>query len=174
MTDTAGMVRRGPALTIDRLGRVVDVVLSILTVTMTVLMVLLVVVSVVMRYVFGAPLTYSYDLSTLVFAWIVFLGLALAEFDRAHLAVYVIDAAVPPKVLPVLLVVRQVALAFLTFAMAYIGWQLFQRAGMIMPALRISIGWLYASMPIGFLMLSIAQLLVIPRLIAAAVRAEAR
>ena len=141
---------------------------------MTVLMVALVVVAVTMRYVFGAPLTYSYDLSTLVFAWIVFLGLALAEFDRSHLAVDVIDAAVPPRLLPVLLVVRQVALALLTFAMAYIGWQLFQRAGMVMPALRISIGWLYASMPIGFLMLSIAQLLVIPRLLTAAGRTETR
>lgn len=167
MNQTVETVRKSPVLAIaERAGRVLDLVLSILTVTMTVLMALLVVVAVVMRYVFGAPLTYSYDLSTLIFAWMVFLGLGLAEFDRAHLAVDVIDQVVPERIYPVLLVVRQIALAMLTLAMASIGWELFQRAGMIMPSLRISIGWLYASMPIGFLLLSLAQILVIPKVLA--------
>ncbi len=167
MTDAVETVRKGPVLAIAwQAGRILDFVLSVLTVAMTVLMALLVVVAVVMRYVFGAPLTYSYDLSTLIFAWMVFLGLGLAEFDRAHLAVDVVDEMIPARLYPVLIVVRQIALAMLTLAMASIGWQLFQRAGMIMPSLRISIGWLYASMPIGFLLLSLAQILVIPKVLA--------
>lgn len=166
MTDVADMAPPRPnAAKVGRTARILDWAVSVLTVALTIAMVLLVVVAVVMRYVFGAPLTYSYDLSTLIFAWIVFLGLSIAEFDRSHLAVDVIDQMVPPALLPVLVVARQIGLAMLTFAIAYIGWRLYSRAGMIMPSLRISIGWLYASMPIGFLLLGVAQLLVIPRLV---------
>lgn len=144
--------------------RVIGGILTVATVLVTVAMVGLVIVAVVMRYVFGAPLIYSYDLSTLLFAWMVFLGLAVAERARAHLAVDVIDMALPGRWRATLFAVRQVAMAALSLFIAYIGWQLFSRAGMIMPSLRVSIGWLYAALPIGFALLALFQLLGLARL----------
>ena len=153
--------------TVALLERLLDRILSVVTVALTVAMVALVVAAVVMRYVFGAPLIYSYDLSTLIFAWIVFVGLAVAEHDRAHLAVDAIDGLASPRARAGLVVVRQVGMAALSLFVAVIGWSLFSRAGMIMPSLRVSIGWLYASLPIGFALLALAQLLAIPRIVRA-------
>lgn len=153
---------------VTRLGAALDLVLSIVTVAILVAMTGLVIVAVVMRYVVGAPLVHSYDLSTLMFAWIVFLGLALAERDGAHLAVDLLEVALPRAPRVALVAVRQVGLAALSLFVAFIGWKLFSRAGMIMPSLRISVGWLYAALPAGFVLLAAAQLLALPRLLSRA------
>ena len=144
---------------IGRAARVLDAVVAALCIALTLAMVVLVVAAVVMRYAVGAPLTYSYDLSTLLFAWIVFLGLAVAERDGAHLAVDVLDDALRPRARRTLRVCRKLASAGLALAVAWIGWQLFRRSGMIMPSMRISIGWLYASLPLGFALYALAQVL---------------
>jgi TRAP-type C4-dicarboxylate transport system permease small subunit len=151
-----------------RLGDALDIVISALTVALLVAISGIVTVAVVLRYGFNAPLTYSYDLATVLFAWMVFLGLALAERDRAHLAVDVLDMSLGPRARTVLVVLRQLALVALTLTVAWIGWRLTTRAGMIMPSMRISIRWLYASLPIGCAVLALAQLLVLPRLVAQA------
>jgi len=145
-----------------------DTVISALTVALLLTVTGIVILAVVLRYVFNAPLTYSYDLATVLFAWVVFLGLALAERDRAHLAVDVLDQALGPRMRTALVVLRQLALIALTLTVAWIGWRLTMRAGMIMPSMRISIRWLYASLPIGCAALALAQLLILPRLIAEA------
>lgn len=121
-------------------------------------MVVLVVVAVVMRYVFGAPLIFSYDLSTLLFAWTVFVGLALAERADAHLAVNVIDHMVQPRPRQAIRALRKLLVIAVSVAFAWYGWKLYQRAGGMIPSMRISIRWLYASLPAGFALLVIAQI----------------
>jgi TRAP-type C4-dicarboxylate transport system permease small subunit len=150
---------------ITLLGRILDGALSVVTVVLLLVMATLVVVAVVMRYIVGAPLVFSYDLSTLLFAWIVFLGLALAERDGAHLAVDLLETALPRVPRLALVLVRQVAVAVLSLGIAWFGWKLLTRAGMVMPTLRISVGWLYAALPVGFALLAAAQLLAVPRLL---------
>ncbi|WP_157384423.1 TRAP transporter small permease [Nitratireductor soli] len=140
------------------LARGLDRLVFALCAILTIAMVILVVVAVGMRYVAGAPLVYSYDLSTLLFAWLVFLGLSLAERDRAHLAVDLIDAALPAGAAKALRVARQLLLVALSLYLCWIGWKLAQRAGMTIPSMRISIRWLYASLPVGFLLLGLSQL----------------
>ena len=147
-----------------RSERILDAVLSWVTVSLLVLTVGLVVLAVVMRYAVGAPLTYSYDLATLLFAWIVFLGLAVAETDRAHLAVDLTGAVLSEANLRRLAVIRQVFKIFLTLYLAWIGWSLFRRAGMTLPSLLISVKWLYASLPVGLAFLCLAQILALPGL----------
>ncbi|WP_168193143.1 TRAP transporter small permease [Rhodophyticola sp. CCM32] len=128
-------------------------------------MVVLVVVAVFMRYVVVAPLIFSFDLSTLLFAWIVFLGLALAERNQAHLAVTVAGQLLPSRAARVLRLTRQLLLIVVSIFVTWYGWKLFQRAGMTIPSMRISIGWLYASLPIGFALLTLAQIVTFARIL---------
>ena len=153
---------------LDRLGGWLDAVVSVLTIVLLLAVTGIVVLAVVLRYAFNAPLTYSHDLATLLFAWVVFLGLALAERDRAHVSVDLLERALGPRLRLALVVLRQLALIALILTVAWIGWRLTMRAGMILPSMRISIRWLYAGLPIGAGLLALAQLLVLPRLVAEA------
>lgn len=150
---------------LHRLADALDIIISALTVALLLAITGIVTVAVVLRYGFNAPLTYSFDLATVLFSWMVFLGLALAERDRAHLAVDVLDMSLGPRARTALVVLRQLGIVALTLAVAWIGWRLTMRAGMIMPSMRISIRWLYASLPIGCAALALAQLLVLPKLV---------
>lgn len=127
------------------------------TAFLTLAMVTLVVLAVIMRYAIGSPLVFSFDLSTLLFAWMVFLGLALAERDGVHLAVDILDGYLPPRARKTLRIMRKILVLAVSAATTWFGWKLFQRAGMTIPSMRISIGWLYASLPIGFALLTLAQ-----------------
>ena len=148
-----------------RAERILDTALSWVTVSLLALTVGLVVLAVVMRYVVGAPLTYSYDLATLLFAWVVFLGLAVAETDRAHLAIDLTGAVLSETGIRRLAVVRQIFKITLTFYLAWISWSLFRRAGMTLPSLLISVKWLYASLPVGLAFLGLAQVLALPAML---------
>ncbi|WP_417260771.1 TRAP transporter small permease [Celeribacter sp.] len=124
-----------------------------------IMMVTVVILSVVMRYIVGSPLVYSYDLSTLLFAWAVFLGLALAEKSDGHLAIDLFSNKLTPRGTLVHQVIKSIIVIFISTGTFWIGWKLFDRAGMVIPSMRISIGWLYASMPIGFALLALEQLI---------------
>jgi TRAP-type C4-dicarboxylate transport system permease small subunit len=124
-----------------------------------VLMVAVVILSVGMRYLVGSPLVYSYDLSTLLFAWTVFLGLALAEKSDGHLAIDLFSNRLTPRGILVHQVIKSIIVIFISTGAFWTGWKLFDRAGMMIPSMRISIGWLYASMPIGFALLTIEQII---------------
>ena len=135
-----------------------DMVVFYITGALTLGIVVLVVVAVIMRYWIGSPLIYSYDLSTLVFAWIVFLGISLAERDGRHLAIDIIDHALPQPWSMRLRLLRKSILICLSLILVWIGWSLVTRAGMTLPSLGISVRWLYLPLPLGFLLLAIAQL----------------
>lgn len=141
-----------------RIGNIFDFVSLAFSGVITLCMVTLVVLAVVMRYVFNAPLVFSYDLSVILFAWVVFVSLGLAERSGAHLSVDIIDHALPSGVLRYLYIARQIIMAAFCLWFAYLGWRLLSRAGMEIPSMRISIRWLYASFPIGFALLAVAQI----------------
>lgn len=125
----------------------------------TVSIVVLVVFSVFMRYFIGAPLVYSYDLSTLLFAWMVFIGLYMADRQNAHLSVDILEISLPAHLSHLLKIIRLIFLIVLSMFMAWIGSKLLLRAGMDIPSMRISIKWLYASLPIGFFLLAVSQII---------------
>lgn len=129
------------------------------TAIVTIAMVALVIVSVVMRYAVNSPLVYSYDLSTLLFAWAVFLGLSLAEKDNAHLSIDLFSKSLSRRAGFAHQVIKSVIVIAISAGAFWYGWKLLGRASMTIPSMRISIGWLYASLPIGFALLGIEQIL---------------
>lgn len=138
--------------------RGLDRLLIVSTVILLVVLVGVVFFAVVMRYVFNAPLIFSFDLSTLLFAWIIFVGLTVADYDDAHMGLDLIPGISSATLQNGLILLRQVLVLALSAYLTWIGYQLFLRTGAQISSLRISARWLYASMPIGFGLLTLSYL----------------
>ncbi len=147
-----------------------DKLLVALTVITLVVLVAVVFGAVVMRYVFNAPLIFSFDLSTLLFAWIVFVGLAIADRDDAHMGLDLVGRVSNATLRQVLIFVRLALVLALSAYLAWIGWQLYMRTGAQIASLRISAKWLYLSMPIGFGLMALSYIGRIIRLAAGGAR----
>ncbi|WIY53784.1 TRAP transporter small permease [Devosia sp. YIM 151766] len=147
-----------------------DRALVALTVIALIVLVGVVFGAVVMRYVFHAPLIFSFDLSTLLFAWVVFVGLAIADHDDAHMGLDLVVKVGNDTIRQALILVRLVLVLALSVYLAWIGWQLYQRTGAQISSLRISARWLYLSMPIGFGLLALSYIGRIVRLAAGGAR----
>jgi TRAP-type C4-dicarboxylate transport system permease small subunit len=142
----------------DTALRGLDRLLIVLAAISLVVLVGVVFAAVVMRYVFNAPLVFSFDLSTLLFAWIVFVGLTIADYDDAHMGLDLVSGIQNPLLQNCLVLIRQVLIFVLCAYLAWIGYQLSLRTGALISSLRISARWLYAAMPIGFALLTLSYL----------------
>ena len=149
----------------DRLDRLATGFGAIVSMVLTVVMVAVVLLAVGFRYVLNDPLVYSYDLSTLLFGWMVFLGLGVAERDGAHLGLDVLGFLVPPRVERAAALVRQILVIVIAVYLAWVATRLTLRTGMEITSMRISQKWLYASMPIGFGLLAFSYALRLPILV---------
>ena len=143
----------------------IDRVLTPIAIVILVVMVALVAMAVAARYLFNAPLVFSYDLSPLLFAWIVFLGLYTAERDNTHISLDIVIEKLPPRLRHPALIVRQILLIAIAAYIAWIGVVLIQRTGMQIPSMRISVRWLYASLPVGFGALALIYIMRLPRIV---------
>ncbi|KAA5604722.1 TRAP transporter small permease [Roseospira marina] len=100
--------------------------------------------------VFFTSVSWTEEVARFLLIWITFLGAALAFQQGRHIAVTVLTDALPPRVFRgTVAVARLVALAFLV-ALAVIGYrymimQGFQKS----PALRLSMSYVYAVMPLA-------------------------
>lgn len=147
-----------------------DRALIALSIVALVVLVGVVFMAVAMRYLFNAPLIFSFDLSTLIFAWIVFVGLAIADRDDAHMGLDLVANIDNATVRQALVALRLVLVLALSVYLAWIGWQLYLRTGAQISSLRISAKWLYLSMPIGFGLLALSYIGRIIRLAAGGAR----
>ena len=123
-------------------------------VALTVAMVSVVVVAVWFRYVMRDPILYSFDLSTLLFAWIVFAGMALARIDGAHLGVDLLAGAPDSVLKRTVLVLRELVVLAISVYLTYLAVRLTLRTGVQITSMRVSAQWLYAAMPVGFALMS--------------------
>lgn len=116
-------------------------------------MIFTVFIAVVMRYIFNIALIFSFDVSTVLFAWLVFLGLFVAEQDGAHMGIDISDYF-SPFIQRAVEIIRYLLLFATSVYLCKIGISLIERTGTQIPSLRISIRWLYSALPIGFGLLS--------------------
>jgi len=98
-------------------------------------------------------------------AWVVFLGLGLAlERGRHIVMTSLLERFAPGVRRPVKLVIDLTGLAFsLYVAKLALDITLFVvKSGQASPTLDVSMGWLYAAMPVGFVLLALRYALEIP------------
>ena len=100
-----------------------------LLIALVTLIVAIVAIAVVFRYVLNTPLIFSFDLATILFVWLVFLGLTPAAHEGSHMAVDLFTAVLPAGLAGVLaMVARLLMIAIGLFSMI----------------------WVYLAMPTGF------------------------
>lgn len=121
------------------------------------LIVAIVVIAVVFRYVFNAPLIFSFDLAVILFVWLVFLGLARAAHEGAHLSVDILTTLLPPRVAIAIEVAMRLLMIAIAMFIAVHAYDLTTRTRMEIATMRISMAWLYAAAPTGFTLFAIYE-----------------
>lgn len=106
--------------------------------------------AVVFRYVFNSPISFSFEASTLIFAWIIFGGAAIATARDEHIGVTLIDRFLQARASRNVRIARLLVVLGCSMYLVYAGSTLALRAGGKIPSLNIANTWLYASLPIGF------------------------
>ncbi|MFC5392017.1 TRAP transporter small permease [Bosea vestrisii] len=121
-----------------------------LLIALVALIVAIVAIAVIFRYVLNTPLIFSFDLATILFVWLVFLGLAPAAHEGSHMAVDLFTAMLPEGIAKALaVIVRLLMIAIALFLIRH-SWDLAMRTRMEIASMRISMIWVYMAMPVGF------------------------
>ena len=106
-------------------------------------------VQVVCRYGFGRPITWLDELAVLDFAWLIFLGAAVAQRSDSHVAMDTLVQALPDRPRLVLYLLRCAAMLAVLGLLFAKGIELTSRMASIdYPATAISRGFLYAALPV--------------------------
>lgn len=144
MTARLLSVLRGIAVVTYRVSRFVIVVALGL-------LVVLVALQVYFRYVLRDSLVWAIELSTLLMAWIVFLGCSMAYRDNEIIAVRVVTDRLPRRLQKAAtLLVDLIMLGFLVFVIHLNRAILPMVARTPMPVLRISSFWKHVSLTVAF------------------------
>ncbi len=126
-------------------------------------MALIIFANVVLRYATSQSIEWAEEVARYLMVWLTFLGAGPVLRYGGHIAVENLQDALPPRA-AVALRVLIAALLFGFFAfMVWFGIQYVQRAQFQMtPTTQVSMGWVYAAMPVGGLLL-IAHLALVGR-----------
>ena len=119
----------------------------------------LVFVSVLFRYVLNSPLTWSEEAASLLFAWLTFVGAYVGFRTRSHIRIDTLTIFLPARVQRA---IRCVVDLCVLAVLAIFIWQGFGLStttwSLEFPAMEISRGYLYTSLPIGACLMALAIL----------------
>jgi TRAP-type C4-dicarboxylate transport system permease small subunit len=110
---------------------------------------------VIWRYFFVDPLTWSDEISRLLFVWLAFIGAAVGVKRGSHSAVVVFEARMPRRWQRPMALFALAVMAVMAGVLVYTGIrETIANIAQAMPVTRISRGWQYVAVPIsGGLML---------------------
>jgi TRAP-type C4-dicarboxylate transport system permease small subunit len=104
---------------------------------------------VVFRYVLNRPIYWADEFAVLIFAWMIFSGTVVATKYNEHLSVDTFVRMLPQRVRKVLTIVTNTAILMVIVLLFIEGVALTQKtAGLNYPAMEISRGFLYISIPV--------------------------
>lgn len=133
--------------------RIVGGVLALILGAMTVL----VFASVVLRYVLNSPVTWSEELASLLFAWITFVGAFVGFRSRSHIAIDTLVVFLPVRVRRAIGCMVDVTVLCVLGLFVWQGTRLCLTTwGLEFPAMEISRGYLYLSLPLGAALMIVA------------------
>ena len=135
------------------LDRIVGGVLALILGAMTAL----VFASVVLRYVLNSPVTWSEELASLLFAWITFVGAFVGFRSRSHIAIDTLVVFLPVRVRRAIGRMVDVTVLCVLGLFVWQGTRLCLTTwGLEFPAMEISRGYLYLSLPLGAALMIVA------------------
>jgi len=116
---------------------------------------------IVMRYVFSHSLSWTEELARYLFLWQVWLGASFAVKKQAHLKITVLTdslTGLPQKTVELLALFLWFSISlFLAYSGGRLALLLLQR-GQVSPAMRMPMGYAYASVPVGAFLMCIRLL----------------
>jgi TRAP-type C4-dicarboxylate transport system permease small subunit len=138
------------------LDRIVGGVLAVILGGMT----LLVFVSVLRRYVLNNPMTWSEEAAQLLFAWLTFLGAYIGFRARSHIMIDTLIIYLPRWARQGLARIVDLCVLVLLGTMVWQGISLVSTTWSLeFPAMQISRGYLYLSLPVGAICMFFAILM---------------
>lgn len=132
----------GFALLVDRILETVCVGLMLVAVGVSCLQVTL-------RYGFSSGLPWPEELATWVFAWAVFIGMAIATGREAHIAIDVVTRVLPPRPRAALDLFNRAVMAAASIMLVVHGWDYVSRAISASPALQWPMKYFFLAAPVG-------------------------
>lgn len=119
--------------------------------------------TVVFRFIIESSLAFPEELIRYIFIWVVALGSAVAFRRNAHAAIGMVVEMLPPALKRLALLAATGASATFFGVLIYQGLLITNRViPQISPALEVSMGWVYAAVPVGafFLLLFAIELFI--------------
>jgi len=114
-------------------------------------------VSVVFRYVLNSPLAWTEELASLLFAWLTFVGAYIGARFRSHIAIDTLVIFLPARARRALGRVVDVGVLLLLAVFVWQGVRLtITTWSLEFPAMEISRGYLYLSLPVGACLMGLA------------------
>lgn len=125
--------------------------LEVLVIIMVAALTLTVLWGVFTRFCLGSQAEYTDELARVLLVWVAMIGAALAFGEKAHLGVDFFVGKMHPDARKTLSVVVQGIIAFMAITVFIIGgWELaHSQMGQRLPTMPISRGMVYASIPLG-------------------------
>lgn len=128
-------------------------------VVISIVMVFVTLAQVIFRYLVGAPLPWSEELSRYCFVWIVFLGTAVGLSRGVHLGVDIFVNMIPVKLQRILNVIVYLMIAGFACLMIYASIPVLQLNTMQRsPALGIQMSWVYLAIPVSMVLIAIVAI----------------
>lgn len=115
---------------------------------------------VVLRYAFANSLPWIDELSRYAFIWLIFLAAAIAARRGSHIAIDLVEAVVPPRVRPGLLVLADLALIAFAAIVGIGGYRLMEINWTTRsPASGLPIAWVQLILPLFGVLMALFALL---------------
>jgi len=139
--------------------KILDAIEKALKVICTVFMAVIVAIlfyAVVMRYIFHQPPGWSIELSRYMFLWMVMFSVIVVTREQSHIQITFILDRLPDKVKFVWLNILRILMIGFCLIMIHQGLAIYPIVSEASsPALDISMGWLYLSVPVGGVLMGI-------------------
>ncbi len=133
-------------------ARIVDRTLEAACMVLLLIAVFVASLQVVLRYGFHTGLPWPEEVATWMFAWAVFLGMALATGRNAHIAIDVLLRLLKPGPRAALELFNQAIMAATSIMLVVHGWDYTSRVISASPALQWSMKYFFVAVPVGGLL----------------------
>lgn len=138
---------------------VIDLIAKIIVIISSTLMVILTAVvffNVVARYFFSVPIAFTYELVELLFPWIVFMTVINVTLDNENIDIQFFVKLTPKPIQTVAAYATKLIMLFFSVYITYSSYKLADAVGNhTMPLLKISKSWLYWSVTVSFIGVSL-------------------
>ncbi len=144
---------------LNRVLNSVDLMLKVACGAFCGVLVVILCYAVVMRYVLHAPPAWTMEFGRFLFLWMVILSAAIVTREQSHIQITMFVDMLPPRARIVwasILKLLMIGFCGILVRQGFAILPLVSEAST--PTLGISMGWLYASIPVGGLLMGVAAL----------------